>query len=63
MGRYENIESDFTVVAERLGLATNLPRVNTSIRDPSADYLKSKDVKDRLLNLYQDDFELLGYPK
>ena len=62
LGRYENLSSDFATIAARLGLPKNLPQINTSVRYPASEYLKSNDVKQRLINLYQDDFELLSYP-
>ena len=63
--RFGDLNEEFPRVARRLGLkGTALRRSNvTKRKDNIADLLSNAAVKERIVNLYEPDFELLGYPK
>jgi hypothetical protein len=64
IGRYENLAADFEVVRQRLGLDTQLKHLNrTPVEDVgiAAHYANDAVVR-RVQEVYQRDFELLGYP-
>lgn len=60
VGRFENLESDFRYVCQRIGIRYRLPRLNVSRRD---DYRVSYDNQSRSLiaDTYQSDIARFGY--
>ena len=64
VGRFETLERDYAVVAEKIGLPRSLPRKNTSDRRGSyRAYYKNPEVAARISELYGRDFDLLGYDR
>jgi len=59
VGKYETIEQDFKVVADKLDLNTELPRSNVSKVSIESDV--SEKVRDKITALYSKDFELFDY--
>jgi chondroitin 4-sulfotransferase 11 len=64
VGRYENLAADFDVVRKRLGVETQLKHLNrTPVEDLAiAAHYANDAVVRRVQDVYQKDFELLGYP-
>ncbi|GMG87881.1 sulfotransferase family 2 domain-containing protein [Biformimicrobium ophioploci] len=60
IGRVENVTGDFTVIADKLGVAAELPHLNRSARE---DYraLYTDRSREIVGNIYQRDIELFGY--
>jgi hypothetical protein len=65
IGRYENLAADFDRVRERLDIPAQLKHLNrTAVEDLSmASHYTSDAVVRRVREVYQQDFELLGYPQ
>jgi hypothetical protein len=62
VGRFECLQEDVGTCAERIGLDINLRHRNASIGRTGAESFSSSGMK-RLLEIWQKDFELLGYHK
>lgn len=63
IGKYENLESDFGIVLNSLGLASNLPHENkTKERNDFMEYYDSE-TKKIIEKIYEDDFTLFHYKK
>src|SRR5690554_1833650 len=62
VGRFENIDQDFTIVLERLGIGSSLAKTNVSdrSRDYRSYYKKEKTV-DIILNIYKQDVSFFSY--
>ena len=58
IGRFERLEADYAVVAERLGQSSELPRLNIGRGERAEISPQSRDKANRF---YASDFELLGY--
>lgn len=61
LGRFERLEEDFSVVAERLGLPAELPRRNVSRRREDFRSYYDEATRDRARHFYRVDLELFGY--
>jgi hypothetical protein len=63
LGSYENLNSDFNRILNKLGLPeTNLFYLNKSKRKDYRDYL-DKESKELIESFYAEDFEYFNYPK
>jgi chondroitin 4-sulfotransferase 11 len=59
--RHENLEDDFTVLCEKLGISTiRLPRVNPSNREKYRSYY-TEETKNIIQEVYATDIELFKY--
>ena len=66
VGRYENIEDDFKVVAEELGLGNNtsLPHINSFRSERKGKHYAefyTKEARDVVAEIYADDIKIFGY--
>jgi hypothetical protein len=66
VGRYENLENDFKVVANELGLETGvtLPRLNSkNSRRKGRHYTEfyTKETRDLIAEIYAEDIKMFGY--
>ena len=60
IGRFESLEADFQIVADRLGLQVSLPMLNkTSKKSWKECYTLAS--KEKVSKLYRDDFKTFGY--
>ena len=61
IGRYENLQADFAGIARHIGLALKpLAHLNASCR-PAVKILYSEHVRQKVAEIYADDYRLLGY--
>ena len=63
--RFGDLKEEFPLVARRLGLKQMILRRSnvTDRKDNVVDLLSNAAVRERIVKLYEPDFELLGYPK
>lgn len=59
VGKYEKINQDFEVIANKLNLNATLPKSNVSKVSNTSDV--SAKVREKITNLYSKDFELFDY--
>jgi chondroitin 4-sulfotransferase 11 len=60
VGRFENLQKDFTVVADRIGIVGKLPHDNVSEHKYYRECYNAK-TKSIIYKLYKKDFEIFGY--
>ena len=60
VGRFENLDCDFKVVCERLGIEAKLPHLNASERTRYQDYY-TPETRDIIGELFKEDIETFGY--
>lgn len=62
-GKFENIDEDFSVICESLGIKKSLPKLNkTDYKSgKNKQHHLSKDVIGKINYLYKKDFEVFGY--
>ena len=60
--RLENIDKDWLLIKDKIKAKRMYPHLNKSIISNSNSFLTVKQ-KERVYNLYKDDFKLLGYEK
>ena len=60
VGRFENIQNDFEVIKDRLGLDVCLPHLNSTKRDTYKTYF-TQDSKERVAQLWKKDIDNFGY--
>lgn len=60
VGRFENINHDFEVIKDKLGLDICLPHLNSTNRDKYKTYF-TEDSKQRVAQLWQKDINNFGY--
>lgn len=60
IGKYENIDEDFGIICDRLGINEKLPKMHTTCLVKWEDLLQGDDLK-KCIDFYQRDFEILGY--
>lgn len=60
VGRFENINSDFEVIKDKLGLDVCLPHLNSTKRDTYKTYF-TQDSKERVAQLWKKDIDNFGY--
>jgi hypothetical protein len=63
IGRFENLESDFNVVAAKIAPGAKLAHMNSSAKNKtaSADMLFTQAMQEKVAILYARDIELFGY--
>lgn len=63
IGKFESINDDYQVIATQLNLKNSLPHINQSksLKKHYKDYYQNDDVVEKIVKLYQLDFDLLGY--
>ena len=61
----ENLENDFKVVAEEIGIAetTRLPHVNSTKRAQRRHYSEyyTREAREKIAEIYADDIKMFGY--
>lgn len=57
--KFENLEEGFSIVADRLDLKKNLPKLNASSEQSFSNI--SVEVADKIYELYKPDFDAFGY--
>jgi hypothetical protein len=62
IGRFENLTTDFDHVCTIIGKTAVLPHSNKT-QDPGGETCLCSDAVEKLYDLYQKDFQLLGYHK
>lgn len=62
IGRFENIDHDFSEIVKKLGVKAELPHSNKSDRNSYEKYF-DKELQEIAYNFYKEDFEMLGYSK
>ncbi|VEN75405.1 conserved hypothetical protein [Candidatus Desulfarcum epimagneticum] len=60
VGRFENIQEDFSYIAGKIGAKTALPHLNKSERGNYPDDY-TKETKERVAEVYAEDIQVLGY--
>jgi hypothetical protein len=60
VARYENLEKDFALLCDRVGIVAQLPRLNTSSRDAYRDYY-SAETRTLVARHFSRDIERYGY--
>jgi hypothetical protein len=62
IGRFENLQDDFNIIARKLGIdEIELPHLRKSQRKSFEDYYCKESLK--IINrLYKQDFDVFGYP-
>lgn len=60
VGRYEQLQTDFAAVAERVGLKVSLPHMHSTRHGLWSEYL-SGSLLERCRSFYQNDLQELGY--
>ena len=65
IAKYENLDEEFLFISEKLKLSDiNLQKTNKSTKEYSNyNEYYTQDMKNKVYNLYELDFELLGYKK
>ncbi len=58
IGKFENLDKDFELVARKLKIKTQLPHLNQS---PRKNCSFTKEIKQKIYTLYQQDFLLFDY--
>lgn len=61
VGKYENIEQDFSVVSNKLGIECKLKQMRVVAKTPTVLLQLSPEARDRIVHVYRRDFELFGY--
>ena len=63
VGKQENMEEDWKIVCERIGIAPNLPKINVMKGATEELYEKfyTKDTLDYMYESYKEEFEVFGY--
>jgi len=61
VGRFEEMEKSFDVVARKLGVDPDLKVINKSKRSSYVDYYENDEVREKVKRLYFKDIDLLGY--
>lgn len=61
LGRFENLETDFAKICDRIGISTALPRLNVaSNKKPYQEFYNEK-TKELVRDAFKEDIELFGY--
>lgn len=63
IGRYESIYSDLEVVKKELGILTSLLSLNSSNKPSRFEDYYSKEMKDKVYQLYKEDFVKFDYSR
>ncbi len=60
IGRYENLERDFSIICSRIGVCTSLPKLNVSKTRHYRTYYNDKTVQ-MVANTFAPDIQLFGH--
>jgi hypothetical protein len=60
VGRFENIEKDFQLICNKVGISAQLPHINKTKRTGYQDYYDAE-TRDLTAKLYAEDIERFGY--
>jgi hypothetical protein len=63
VGKYENLEQDFLVVENHLGLENKILSKERTSKHPPSSELYDEETREIVRRLYKDDFEKFGYEK
>lgn len=63
IGKFENLETDWQIVKNKLNISESLPHLNQSKHYPYQRYFKKQKIIDKTINLYKKDFEYFNYTK
>jgi len=65
LGRFETLEKDYEYIRNKIGTGEPLKKLNItkSKRLPVEHYYTSKEMIQKVISIYEKDFELLGYSK
>jgi hypothetical protein len=65
LGRFETIEEDYDYIRNKIGTGEPLQKLNVtkSKKDSMEHYYTSNDMIQKVISIYEKDFELLGYSK
>ena len=61
VGKLENIESDWKIVADRIGVSDKLPHINKSKQNKHYTEYYTTELRDLIARRYEKDIELFGY--
>jgi len=61
VGKFENLDESFEIIKNKIDLEANLPKIQVS--NNKTDYLKllTKEQKQKIFEIYKDDFTFFGY--
>lgn len=62
VGRFETIQQSFEIITAKLGIQTQLPKINTTQHKPYQEYY-TPETAEIVYNYYLQDFKTLDYPK
>lgn len=60
VGRFERLDDDFKIVADRVGISADLPKMHYTAHHHWREYLSGTNLQ-RAADYYRQDFEALGY--
>jgi len=63
VGYFENLDTDFSTIAKKLGISGALEKTNVSPRDSWVKYYTNITIADKVFLLYKKDFEIFKYHK
>lgn len=63
IGKFENLETDWQMIKNKLNIPESLPHLNQSKHYPYQKYFKKQKIIDKTINLYKKDFEYFNYKK
>jgi len=61
VGKFENLEDDFQVICDRLGIRNKLPRRNSSQRRPNYMSYYDDELREIIYKSHKKDFDTFGY--
>lgn len=62
LGKFENIQKDFKIICERIGMHAELLHENKTNKTIFRDYYNQR-IIDKVVKIYKKDFEQFGYKK
>lgn len=62
LGKFENIENDFKIICEKIGIDCELRHENKTSKTKYSDYYTPEIIK-KVVKIYKKDFELFKYEK
>jgi hypothetical protein len=65
LGRFENLETDYNDIREKMGVGEPLKKLNVTKNKKLApyEYFSNKEILQKIISIYSKDFLLLGYSK
>lgn len=63
IGRFENLETDWNYIKTKIDIVDELPHLNKSKHEKYKKYYTNKNLINRVINVYEKDFELYKYDK